>query len=177
MRHQIFSAILGMLGAATAIPAPQATTPATTTPAAVKPSKINNSVLILARDNDGANSAAAGLVAYGIPFEKVVIPKEGATLPDLNTTATEGKYSGIIIIDAVSYQYDDGWRSAITTDQWNTIWGYQSNFRVRMVRINEFPGPAFGATLAGAGGCCDTGTEQLISFTNTTGFPTANLKA
>lgn len=73
-------------------------------------------------------------------------------------------------------QYTDGWRSAVTDAQWNTIWGYQSDFRVRMVRINEFPGPAFGAALAGTDGCCNTGVEQLISFTNTTGFPTANLK-
>lgn len=138
--------------------------------------KIDNKVMILARDTDGVNSASAGLSAYGIPFEGVIIPQAGATIPTLNTSATEGKYSGIIVIDALAYEYADGWRSAVTADQWNAIWTYQANFKVRMVRINEFPGPSFGAGLAGPGGCCDTGVEQLISFTNTTLFPTANLK-
>lgn len=140
-------------------------------------SKIDNKVLILARDADGASSASAGLTAYGIPFESVLIPQAGGALPTLNTSGTEGKYSGIIVIDALAYQYADGWRSAVTTDQWNTIWAYQASFKVRMVRINEYPGPSFGVGLAGAGGCCDTGVEQLISFTNTSLFPTANLKA
>ena len=149
---------------------------AATALAATAITKIDNKVLILARDADGANSASAGLTAYGIPFEQVIIPQEGAALPTLNTSASEGKYSGIIIMDAVSYEYADGWRSAITTDQFNTIWAYQAGFKVRMVRINEFPGPLYGVNLAGAGGCCNTGVEQLISFTNTTSFPTANLK-
>lgn len=34
-----------------------------------------------------------------------------------------------------------------------------------------------GAEIASAnGGCCETGVERLISFTNTTRFPTANIK-
>ncbi|KAG8163143.1 hypothetical protein KVR01_007621 [Diaporthe batatas] len=141
-------------------------------------SKIDNKVLILARDSDGANSASAGLLGYGIPFEAVLIPKEGGAIPTLNTSTSEGKYSGIIVIDALAYDYGaTGWRSAVTDAQWSTIWAYQAGFKVRMVRINEFPGPLYGVGLAGAGGCCDAGVEQLISFTNTSLFPTANLKA
>lgn len=192
MRARFFTALVGIASAATipqeaseTITASSNTTVSsnstasanTTATATTGITKMDNKVLILARDTDGANSASAGLSAYGIPFEPVLIPKAGAALPTLNTTATEGKYSGIIVIDALAYDYGaDGWRSAVTDDQWNTLWEYQANFKVRMVRINEFPNPAFGAGLAGAGGCCDTGVEQLISFTNTTLFPTANLK-
>lgn len=214
MRLQIFSALVGVAGIASAATIPQSASGTSTlsgistasgtsaasgtvkTSGTVKASgtstasgssstatgagaitKIDNKVLILARDADGANSASAGLSGYGIPFEPVLIPKEGGAIPTLNATATEGKYSGIIVIDALAYDYGaDGWRSAVTADQWNTLWAYQANFKVRMVRINEFPGPSFGAGLAGAGGCCDTGVEQLISFTNTTLFATANLK-
>jgi hypothetical protein len=32
------------------------------------------------------------------------------------------------------------------------------------------------ATAIAGAGCCDTGVEQLISISNATGFPTANLK-
>lgn len=183
MRPQFFTVLAGMAGIASAGLLPRAassnsTASGNTTTNATEPiTKIDNKVMILARDTDGANSASAGLSAYGIPFEAVLIPQAGGPIPTLNTTATEGKYSGIIVIDALAYDYGaDGWRSAVTTDQWNTLWAYQASFKVRMVRINEFPGPAFGAGLAGAGGCCDTGVEQLISFTNTTSFPTANLK-
>ncbi|KAH6693759.1 hypothetical protein F5X68DRAFT_164648 [Plectosphaerella plurivora] len=173
MRCQlIIAAFLGTVGTAVATPAPQASTPATP---AVHPSTIDNKILILARDTEGATAAAAGLVAYGIPYEELIIPQAGAALPTLNTSTTAGKYSGIIIIDAVAYQYTDGWRSAITDAQFASLWAYQTDFHVRMVRLNEYPGPAFGATVSGDG-CCDTGVEQLISFTNTTGFPTANLK-
>jgi hypothetical protein len=190
MRAQFIAALVGTAGVASALPQgvtsgtttvfSNTTIPSNTTVSANATgpiTKIDNKVLILARDTDGANSASAGLSAYGIPFEPLLVPKEGATLPVLNTTATEGKYSGIIVIDALSYDYGaDGWRSAVTEDQWNSLWAYQASFKVRMVRINEFPSPDFGAGLAGAGGCCDTGVEQLISFTNTTLFPTANLK-
>ena len=182
MRARFFTALVGMAGiasAATTLQAAFANTTVsanTTSTTAAGITKIDNKVLILARDADGANSASAGLSAYGIPFEQVTIPKVGGPIPALNTTATEGKYSGIIVMDALSYGYDDGWRSAVTEDQWNTIWAYQANFKVRMVRINEFPGPSFGAGLAGPGGCCDTSIEQLISFTDTSLFSTANLK-
>lgn len=142
-----------------------------------KLSKIDNKILILARDADGVKAAGLGLSAYGIPYEGLVIPKEGTALPALNSSATVGKYSGIIVMDALAYEYPEGWHSAVTTDQWTALAVYQVAFRVRMVRINEFPSPAFGATLSGAGGCCDSTVEQFVSFTNTTGFPTANLKA
>lgn len=102
MRCHVFASLLGILGTAAATPAPQASTPAP--PAAAKPSTIDNKILILARDAEGASSAAAGLLAYGIPFEQVVIPQEGAALPALNTTTSAGKYSGIIVVDAVAYQ-------------------------------------------------------------------------
>lgn len=197
MRSNLFT-FLGLLGAVSASPCPQVPTDGAATTSAsaaasstasgtstssaapsssaeVKISKIDGTVLILARDEAGAVSAAAGLDGYGIPYQKLVIPQSGAELPVLNSTATEGKFSSIIVMDAVSYQYDDGWRSAITTDQWNTIHAYQTNFHVRMVRINEYPGPAFGATVIGDG-CCGAGVEQLISFTDVSDFPTAGLK-
>lgn len=172
MRCQLIT-LLGFLGTALAVPCPS--TPTDTPPAPVTASKVDNTVLILARDDAGVASGSAGLDAYGIPWQKLIVPSTGADLPQLNSSATDGKFSAIIIVDAVSYSYTDGWRSAVTTDQWNTIYAYQINFGVRMVRINEYPGPDYGATVAGEG-CCGDGVEQLISFTDTSAFKTANLK-
>ena len=182
MRCQQIITFLGFLGAASAVPCPQAPSgtesaaPSTSSSAStVTVGKVDNNVLILARDDAGAFAGSSGLDAYGIPWQKVTIPQAGATLPPLNSSSTDGKFSAIIIVDAVSYQYTDGWRSAITTDQWASIHKYQTDFGVRMVRINEYPGPDYGATVAGDG-CCGDGVEQLISFTDTSAFKTANLK-
>lgn len=43
-----------------------------------------------------------------------------------------------------------------------------------MVRIDVFPGPAYGASAIG--GCCNTGVEQLISISSTAAFPTSGMK-
>lgn len=69
-----------------------------------------------------------------------------------------------------------GWGSAITAAQWQEIYAYQSAFNVRMVRLDVYPGSEFGTTTALAGaGCCNVGVEQLVSISNATAFPTANL--
>lgn len=94
----------------------------------------------------------------------------------LNDTPTHGRYSGIIIMDALAYSYPTGWNSAVTTDQWNAIFNYQVAFNVRMVRINEYPGANFGVSLAG-GGCCNAGVEQPVSLVDTSDYPSANIKA
>lgn len=159
---------------------------------AVPGATVDGKVLVLARDTYSASTATSGLQAYGIPYESVLVPKEGTTLPTLNSSATAGNYGGIIVMAAVSYDYDGTWRSALTDQQWDTIYAYQKAFKVRSVRTDEFPGPEFGnlynspllltqltvllGTKALNNGCCEDGTDQLISFSNTTSFPTANLK-
>lgn len=76
----------------------------------------------------------------------------------------------------MSYQYPNGFFSALTTEQWNALYAYQTAFGVRMVRLDVYPGPDFGTTTAIAGaGCCGAGVEQLISISNTAAFPTAGL--
>lgn len=136
---------------------------------------VAGTVLILARDEYSASLGSAGLVGYGINYEHYIVPKEGRDLPKLNSTLKHGNYGGIIVTDALAYEYDDGWHSAFSTEQWAAIHSYQADFRVRMVRINEYPGPQFGVTTVG-GGCCGAGVEQLISFTDVSAFPTANIK-
>ncbi|KAH7143658.1 hypothetical protein EDB81DRAFT_652594 [Dactylonectria macrodidyma] len=137
---------------------------------------IDTTILVIAPSDYSASSGAAGLLAYGIPHELLVVPKEGVTLPTLNSSATHGNYGGFIVMDSVSYEYDGSWASAITTAQWSLIHEYQVEFNVRMVRINEYPGTSFGTTVV-SGGCCDSSISQSISFTDVSDFPTANIKA
>ncbi|RKK92466.1 hypothetical protein BFJ68_g15877 [Fusarium oxysporum] len=162
-------AALSLLGASDA--QTSSDTPVTVASAAT----LDSTVLIIAPDEYSASTASLGLQGYGIPFENLLVPQAGIDLPSMNSSASHGNYGGIIVIGSVSYNYDGNWHSALTNAQWTTLYEYQANFHVRMVRINEYPGPRFGAS-AIAGGCCDNGVEQLVSITDTSDFVTANVK-
>lgn len=162
---------------------------------------VSSTVLVFARDTASGFSATSGFKGYGIPFELVIVPQGGASLPSLNDSATQGNYGGIVVLSEVAYSYDDLWASALTTSQWQELYDYQTAFGVRMVRIDVYPGPNFGkqfisiavpwtaamktglidyglgvATAIDGTGCCDAGVEQLISISDDTDFPTANMK-
>ena len=114
---------------------------------------VANTILILARDEGSAYSAYSGLNGYGIPYEVVIVPSGGAALPTLANNGTEtGNYGGIMIMGEVSYQYSDGFRSALSAQQWQDMFSYQEQYGVRMARINVFPTPEFGMCI-----CCADG--------------------
>ncbi|PTD01203.1 hypothetical protein FCULG_00012661 [Fusarium culmorum] len=130
---------------------------------------VDSTILILGKDGYACDSAASGLQGYGIPYEKVLVPQEGFVMPTLNSTLNKGNYGAIIVVDAASYQYATGWASAITQQMWDQIFEYQLLFNARLVRV------------APAGdGCCsdqDGVDAQFVSLTDTSQFPSANLKA
>ncbi|EEY19304.1 conserved hypothetical protein [Verticillium alfalfae VaMs.102] len=133
--------------AATATSTATSTSTGTAGTALPSASSCDSTVLILARDDTGIAAGSAGLKGYGIPFQGLAIPQAGAPLPEL-FSGSKGNFGAIIIVDAIAYEYTDGWRSAVTTEQWDAIHKYQLAFGVRM----------------------------LISFTDVSDFPTANLK-
>jgi hypothetical protein len=135
---------------------------------------VNGKILVFARNTAALYTATSGLSGYGIPFEAIAVPQEGITLPVLNSSMTDANYGGIVVLSEVSYEYSTGWASALTADQWQQLFNYQTSFGVRMVRLDVYPSTAFGTSPAGA--CCDAGVEQLLSITNSTGFPTAGMK-
>lgn len=148
----------------------------TLNPRAVDETFVKSTILIFARDTASAYSAWSGLNGYAIPYQVVIVPQTGITqLPEL-FTGTEGNYGAIVVLSEVSYDYGGtiGFASALTTAQWTSLYEYQIDFGVRMVRLDVFPGPAFGTTALG--GCCDASTNQPISITSATQFPTAGLK-
>jgi hypothetical protein len=108
---------------------------------------VASTVLVFARDTASSVSATLGLQAYGIPFQVVIVPKAGITLPALNSSSTEGNYGGIIVVSEVGYDYSSGWSSAITTAQWEKLYAYQVAFGVRMVRLDVYPSEDFGGYL------------------------------
>jgi len=105
-----------------------------------------STILVFARDQLSGASVASGLQGYGIPFEIVIVPQSGITLPSLTTSDTSGNYGGFLILGEVSYGFDNGasFRSALTPAQFQQLFDYQTKFGVRMVRLDAFPGPEFG---------------------------------
>ena len=138
---------------------------------------VSSTILVLARDQLSAtNGVIPGLQGYGIPYELVTVPYEGIpNLPLLNSSATHGNYGGIVMLSEVGYLYpEDGnsFHTALTRRQLNQLWDYQTQFGVRMVRLDVFPTTDFGVEAAGAGSTKD----EPVTFTNITAFQTSGIK-
>ncbi len=112
-------------------------------------------VLILsATDNieiePSLDEAKQTLRSYGIPFEHVVLTKDGTRLSDkpvsLRNSDGSGKYYGIIVTTGdLTYLKADGINeSALTTTQWDELKKYERDFQVRRVSLNTYPIPALG---------------------------------
>jgi hypothetical protein len=140
---------------------------------AVAGATVSSTILVIARDQLSAkNGATLGLQGYGIPFEVLTVPQAGiANLPVLNSSATHGNYGGIVLLSEVGYNYDNQYYSALKRAQFNTLFDYQSQFGVRMVRLDVFPASEFGVVSNGG-----SVSDEPVSFTNVTGFQTAGLK-
>ena len=106
---------------------------------------VSSTILVFSRDAASGSSATSGLSDYGIPFQLVLVPQSGITLPALSSSATNGNYGGIIVMSELAYEYSTGWGSAFTTAQWQQLYDYQTEFGVRMVRLDVYPTPNFGA--------------------------------
>jgi hypothetical protein len=144
---------------------------------AVSGSNVKSTILVIARDSASAYSAYSGLNGYGIPYQLLIVPQAGASLPVLNSSTTAGNFGAIVILSEVSYDYGTsggGFQSALTTAQWSALYTYQISFGVRMVRLDVYPSEETGTEALG--GCCDTGVEQLVSISNNAKFPTAGMK-
>lgn len=111
---------------------------------------VESTILVIAKDDASSYSATSGLDSYGIPHTVLTVPIDGATLPELST-GDDGNFGGIIVLSEVSYDYGtndtSSYASALTDDQWNTLYDYQTSFGVRMVRIDVYPGEKFGASI------------------------------
>ncbi|KAE8149979.1 hypothetical protein BDV25DRAFT_155333 [Aspergillus avenaceus] len=149
---------------------------ATPSVSAIAQGAVAANILVIVKDSTAASVATSGLNGYGIPYTTLLVPQAGVTLPELNGTSG-GNFGGIVVASGVSYDYGGttGFQSALTTDQWNQLYAYQLEYGVRMVQYDVYPGPNYGSSAVG-GGCCDSGVEQLVSFSDVSDFPTAGLK-
>ncbi|RDL42047.1 Uncharacterized protein BP5553_02026 [Venustampulla echinocandica] len=143
--------------------------------AAAAAGTVNGTVLVIARDKTVAYSAYSGLNDHGIPYQLLIVPAEGAALPRLNDSATQGNYGLVVVLSEISYINNSTgqYHSALTDAQWNALYNYQLAFGVRMVRLDVAPSIATGT--ASLGTCCSKG-NQTVSISNDKEFTTAGLK-
>ncbi|KAK2629472.1 hypothetical protein QTJ16_000292 [Diplocarpon rosae] len=138
---------------------------------------VDSTVLIIAKDAASSYAATAGLDAYGIPFSVLLVPSNGTALPPL-VTGGNGQYGGIVVLAELSYEYNGTYGSALTDEQWTSLFEYQTTFGVRMVRIDVYPQPQFGVRPADAAntGCCAAGVQQDVFISNTDAFAQAGMR-
>lgn len=131
-------------------------------------------ILVIARDSESAGKLASGFNGYGIPYSTLIVPQSGTELPTMNSSGV-GNYGGILVHGQVSYDYGPelGFRSALQPEQWNQLYAYQTAYGARMVHLDVYPGPLFGANVVA--GCCADREEQLMYFTDTDAFSQAGL--
>ena len=135
---------------------------------------ISSTALVIARDKASAYSAYSGLNDRGIPYQILLVPSSGANLPALNDNSTHGNYGLIVVLSEVSYNRGGtvGYQSALTASQWQTLYNYQVQFGVRMVRLDSTPSADTGTT--NLGGCCVG--DQLVYISDASAFPQAGLR-
>ncbi|KAF2808373.1 uncharacterized protein BDZ99DRAFT_445777 [Mytilinidion resinicola] len=138
---------------------------------AIGSASVSSTVLVIARDAASAAVGYSGLQGYGIPFQTLLVPSTGATLPQLNSSTTAGNFGGILVLSEVSYDYNEQFLSALTESQWQQLYDYQVAFGIRMVRVDAFPSADFGVIDVNG-----NGNDEPVSITNSSDFPTANIK-
>lgn len=105
---------------------------------------VTSTILVLAQDEATSISGTSGLQGYGIPFEVLTVPEDGTKIPELASSDGDGNYGGLIVLNEVGYEYEGGWSSALTKEQWDAIHEYQDSFGVRLVHLNVFPSEEYG---------------------------------
>lgn len=137
----------------------------------------NSTTLIIATTEDKAVQASYILNGYGVGFEVLLVPVGGVKLPILNTT-NGGNYGLLVIFSEATYIANGTFSSALTRAQWEALYSYQRNFKIRMVHLNVSPGPQYGTAIASAG-CCDPSSYQnvtIVSEVQKREFPNAGIR-
>jgi hypothetical protein len=78
----------------------------------------------------------------GVPYEVLIASQETLTLDKLIRPDSVGRFQGILLTtDSLAY-FDpaSGWGSAFSADEWNLLWTYAREYRVRQVALYSYPG-------------------------------------
>lgn len=107
------------------------------------PKSIDLKLLVISAD--GTEPVLGGMLAVldqiGVPYKLHVASKESFSAQTLSDGAGAGRYQGIILTTGnLGYQTSSGdYASAFSAEQWQALWDYERNFRVRQATLYTYP--------------------------------------
>lgn len=132
---------------------------------AAPPQKIALRLLIVsATAQDPALAGAKSLLdQLGVPYEVLIATTSDLVRQQLVAPDGSGRYQGIMLTTG-NLVYFDGlsWQSAFTDAEWNLLWQYERDYRVRQVALYASPGTYpedYGLVAAGT---ADTSLSPLL---------------
>jgi hypothetical protein len=84
----------------------------------------------------------AFLDQIGVPYEVLIATRDMLTVDRLVGPDGVGRFQGILLTTDALVAFDpvSGWSSAFSAEEWNLLWEYERDFRVRQVSLYTFPG-------------------------------------
>lgn len=142
-------------------------------PAPVKaevPTSINMKLLVISAD--GSEPVFAGIKSIlnqiGVPYDTLIAKTTPLTAQTLSDGLGAGQYQGILLATGnLGYEASPGvYQSALTAAQWQMLWQYEADFRVRQVTLYTYPGGApdnYGLTLYSAADTSSTPIQASLT--------------
>lgn len=107
------------------------------------PTSINMKLLVISAD--GNEPVFAGIKSIlnqiGVPYDTLVASQTPLTAKTLSDGLGAGRYQGILLTTG-NLAYDagaSGWQSALSQAQWQMLWQYETDFRVRQATLYTYP--------------------------------------
>jgi hypothetical protein len=110
------------------------------------PTSIDMKLLVISAE--GTEPVFAGITSIlnqiGVPYDTLIARQTALTPQTLSDGLGAGRYQGILLTTGnLAYEAAPGvYESALTAAQWQTLWQYQADFRVRQVTLYTYPGGA-----------------------------------
>lgn len=146
--------------------------PATTTDTCPSTLSIRLKVLVIASDGTEVDLPAItqALDYQGTPYDvyKAALTPGGLTSTMLQTDACHGLYEGIILTDGLLvYNNNGNWVSALSQQEWTTLWSYEASMHIRQLNWYTYPSADFGFQVPT--GAVDTTTSPIAATLTTQG--------
>ncbi|MDO8456043.1 MAG: hypothetical protein Q7T07_03920 [Burkholderiaceae bacterium] len=110
------------------------------------PTSIDMKLLVISAE--GTEPVFSGITSIlnqiGVPYDTLIARQTTLTPQTLSDGLGAGRYQGILLTTGnLAYEASPGvYESALTAAQWQTLWQYQADFRVRQVTLYTYPGGA-----------------------------------
>jgi hypothetical protein len=111
--------------------------------AAETPTSIDMKLLVISADGNEPVFAAIKSILnqIGVPYDAMIATNTPLTAQTLSDGLGAGRYQGILLATGnLGYQTNAGdYQSAFTAAQWEMLWQYERDFKVRQVTLYTYP--------------------------------------